>query len=173
MTSISTLLLGLALASAETDTQSLPSFVHTYIEQAGLSYEPLRAQYSSEAEENIAYLGLTNPRWVAADFNGDGREDWAGFLQTADGQAELVAVYSFRSAYSHETLAPLGSVTENIGYGLILESPGSAVGFPIDEKLPTPTATFAYPAIHLVYFEKVSVLFYWQDGAFHDLLTGD
>jgi len=158
---------------AGVELAQLPDFVQDYLEQADLAYEIPSGNFSSEALENIRLGNLSNPWWVLADFNGDGRDDWAGFLRNDKERLDLIAVYSFRKFYAHQVLISPGRDSDEIGFGVILEAPGQIKGFPINEDFPAPEILLEYPGIHLIWFEKASALFYWKGSSFQDFLTGD
>ncbi len=158
---------------ANVELVQFPDFVQDYLAQSDLAYEIPRGNFSSEALENIRLGNLSNPWWILADLNGDGRDDWAGFLRSENGRLDLVAVYSLRKFYRHQVLTSPGTDSDEIGFGVILEAPGKIEGFPINEELPAPEILLEYPGIHLIWFEKASSLFYWKGGSFQAFLTGD
>lgn len=151
----------------------LPDHVQAYFDSAGLDYglpqgqlEPYLASFFDEDKQ-------PEPWAIVGDFNGDGVEDWAGLVRPDSGRLELVAVVSKDRGYSHFVLASTGPDNDNIYFGVTLEPPGVIEGFPFDDEDPNPSVTIDNPSVHLFYFEKSSVLYYFRDYKFHELWTSD
>ena len=151
----------------------LPEFVQNYVRLADLDYKLPRGQFEPDTLSYLKRNAEPEPWAVNSDFNGDGVIDWAGLLRNAEGRLDLVVVYSFRKYYSHQVLTSPASDTDEIFAGVFGEPPGKISGFPINHKMPKPEITLRYPGIHLVWFEKASVLFYWNGSSFSDFLTSD
>ena len=151
----------------------MPAFVADYLERAGLDYEVPHGQFD---EYLLVVFGEQNdpePWAIVADFNGDNILDWSGLMRDREGRLVLMVVYSDRRYFSHQILTYLGSDGDNLDTAVVLEPAGQIIGFPLDDEEESPTITTTNPAVHLLYFEKASVLYYWEDGAFREFVTSD
>ncbi len=57
--------------------------------------------------------------------------------------------------------------------GIQLKPPGVTDGIPIDASNRRPQLQLKHPGIHLIYFEKASVLYYWEPDGFKQFVTSD
>jgi len=167
------LFLSLVSAPALADAPALPDFVEDYIGLVDASYELPQGSFEESTAVWLRDSGQPEPWAVSADFNGDGVVDWAGLLRNEQKQLDLVVVYSYRKYYLHEVLGAAGADTDQIISGVFLEPPGLVKGFPLDDSFRRPERDLKNPGIHLVLFEKASVLFYWTGSGFEDFLTSD
>ena len=151
----------------------IPGFVLAYLDRSDLNYELPRGQLEPYMRSYFRRHDKAEPWSVSGDFNGDGIVDWAGFLRTPAGRIDLVAVNSIETAFSHTALASLGLDGDKLDFGVVLQPPGEISGFPLSDEDRRPTVTIDLPGIHLLYFEKASVLYYWWEGAFHEFVTSD
>ena len=165
--------LSLLAAPALADAPALPDFVEDYIGLADASYELPLGSFEESTAAWLRDSGQPEPWGVSADFNGDGVLDWAGLLRNEQKQLDLIVVYSYRKYYLHEVLGAAGADTDQIISGVFLEPPGLVEGFPFDDNARRPERNLKHPGIHLVWFEKASVLFYWTGSGFEDFLTSD
>lgn len=114
----------------------------------------------------------------SADFTGDGTVDHAYFLTRTDtarrDSAYALVILFDRVRDTVLTVEPWAEAEGHIGMGLTLEPPGvlGHLGGE-DGGEPEGTVDLKQPAITLVYFEKASITWYWKDGAFHKVWTGD
>ena len=166
-------LLSLVAASALADAPALPDFVEDYIGLVDASYELPQGSFEESTAAWLRDSGQPEPWAVSADFNGDGVLDWAGLLRNEQKHLDLVVVYSYRKYYLHEVLSAAGIDTDQIISGVFLEPPGLVEGFLFNDKFRRSERDLQHPGIHLVWFEKASVLFYWTGSRFADFLTGD
>ena len=167
------LLLFLVSGTVLADAPALPDFVADYIDFANSSYELPQGSFDAGTAAWLQDNGQPEPWAVSADFNGDGVVDWAGLLRNEQKQLDLVVVYSYRKYYLHEVLSAAGIDTDQIISGVFLEPPGLVEGFLFNDKFRRSERDLQHPGIHLVWFEKASVLFYWTGSRFADFLTGD
>ena len=116
--------------------------------------------------------GLAEPWSISGDFNGDNTVDWAGLLRNEMGQLEVVVIYSVCDEYSHQILSSFGLDDDRIYFGVELKSPGKIYGFPTDDNR-DPVVNLRILGIHIVYYEKSSVLHYWDNGTFNEMWTSD
>jgi hypothetical protein len=151
----------------------LPEFVQDYVRLSGLNYTLPHGQLEPYTLAYLKKKGEPEPWAANADFNGDGVIDWAGLLRNTEGRLDLVVVYSFRKYYSHEVLTSPDLDSDKISAGVYTVPPGQFSGFPFDDRSPRPQITTQHPGIHLVWFEKASVLFYWNGSSFSALITSD
>jgi hypothetical protein len=152
---------------------ALPEYVQSCFDAATLDYELPLGKFETYLKSYFDQENQVEPWAIVGDFNGDKITDWAGLLRDNTGRIDLVVVYSMNGEYSHEVLSSVGADEDGIYFGVVLEPPGEIHGFPIDEKEPDPVVSLSDPGIHLFYYEKSSVLYYWQDGLFSELWTSD
>ena len=157
----------------EAGPSPLPEFVRDYIRLGGLDYTLPQGQLEPYTRSYLKEKGEPEPWAANEDFNGDGVLDWAGLLRDTEGRLDLVVVFSFGKLYSHEVLTSAGLDSDEIIAGVYGVPPGQISGFPIDDKFPRPQIAIHHPGIHLVWFEKASVLFYWDGSSFTDFVTSD
>ncbi len=151
----------------------LPIFVANYLERTALEYETPRGRFDDNLLSFFEEQNDPEPWAIVADLNGDGISDWSGLLRDRAGSLVLMVVYSERRGFSHQLLTPLGLDGDDLYSGVVLERPGQITGFPLDNSGEIPEITIANPAVHLFYFEKASVLYYWNEGTFLDFVTSD
>jgi hypothetical protein len=114
-----------------------------------------------------------------ADLDGDGGDDHALFLCNTD-TARRDSAYAIVVAFSNGSSALLASYPwaeydGGIGMGLMLEPPGllgHLGGEEGEEEILSPVE-LKQPAITVVFFEKASITWFWRNGAFHQVWTGD
>ncbi len=151
----------------------LPEFVRDYLRLSGLEYTLPRGRIEPYTLSYLKDNGEPEPWAATDDFNGDGVLDWAGSLRNTEGELDLVVVFSLGESYSHERLASAGPDSDEVFAGVYGVPPGQYSGFPFDDESPRPQITIRHPGIHLVWFEKASVLFYWGGSSFAELVTSD
>lgn len=152
---------------------ALPEHVQTYLDAAAPGYELPRGQFEPYLRSFFEEDDQTEPWAIVGDFNGDEVIDWAGMLRDEKEHLDLVVVYSVKKKLSHQILTSLGADEDGIYFGVVLEPVGEIHGFPLDDDQPDPVVKLKNPGIHLFYFEKSSVLYYWDQGTFRDFWTSD
>ena len=150
----------------------MPDYVQAYFDKEALEYELPQGQFEPYWKTFIDEQNIAEPWSITGDFNGDKIADWAGLLRSRNDQLCLVVVYSEKTEYSHRVLASLGTDDNGIYTGVEMVLPGEVHGFPFDDK-PIPVVTLTNPGIHLIYFEKSSVLYYWDGESFNEMWTSD
>lgn len=114
----------------------------------------------------------------SADFDGDGTVDHA-FLLTRKDTTRRDSSYALfvHLDLSHDTVLtvePWAAYDGHIGLGLRVEPPGPMGHLGGEEGgEPEGSVDLKQPAITLEYFEKASITWYWKDGSFHKVWTGD
>lgn len=152
---------------------TLPEHVQNYLDAAALDYKLPCGQFESYLKSYFEEQNQAEPWAAVGDFNGDNVVDWAGLLRNEDDRIDLVAVYSVKDHYAHHILSSLGTDDDGIYFGVVTEPPGTVHGFPLDDGEPDPVITLRNPGVHLFYYEKSSVLYYWDEGAIRELWTSD
>ncbi len=113
----------------------------------------------------------------AADLDGDGTVDHAFLLSRRDTtRRDSTYALFVRSGNYRDTVLAVESWAEmdGIGLGLVLEPPGPLGHLGGEEGgEPEGTVDLKQHAITLVYFEKSAITWYWKDGSFHKVWTGD
>lgn len=114
----------------------------------------------------------------SADFTGDGTVDHAFFLTRKDtarrDSAYALVIHFDRVRDTVLTVESWAEADGHIGMGLTLEPPGMLGHLGGEEGgEPEGVVDLQQPAITLVYFEKATITWYWKDGSFHKVWTGD
>ena len=132
-----------------------------------------KGAYAAVLKKWFADSGRPEPWSIQGDFDGDSVVDWAGLLADAEGRLDLVVVRSSAGTRTHAILASPGLDTDGIYVGVELEPPGEVHGFPFENGPPDPVVITSNPSIHLYYYEKSSVLYYWNGDSFSEMWTSD
>ena len=114
-------------------------------------------------ERKLAPLDLA---FVAGDFNGDGKRDWAVHVVTARAERRLIVYLRRGQGYRYRTL-DLGIPDGQ--YYVVLEPRGTTGVDRSDDR------AFVYrcDAVGLHYFEKGGYSFVYERGRFRRVITGD
>ncbi len=113
-----------------------------------------------------------------ADLDGDGTMDNALFLTRTDtthrDSAYALVIGFGNGTDTTLTIEPWAEAEGHIGMGIALEPPGPMghLGGE-DGGEPEGTVDLKQPAVTLIYFEKASITWYWKNGSFHKVWTGD
>ncbi len=150
-----------------------PENVQSYLDVATSGYELPEGEFEPYLKSYFEEQAQAEPWAVEGDFNGDNISDWAGLLRNRDSRIDLLVVYSVEDEYVHSVLATLGADENGIYFGVVLEPAGEVHGFPLDDDEPDPVVTLRNPGVHLIYYEKSSVLYYWDNGKFREFWTSD
>ncbi len=131
------------------------------------------AYWEEEYADSTGSLGHRS-----ADFTGDGTVDQAFFLTRKDtarrDSAYALVILFDRVRDTVLTVEPWAEAEGHIGMGLTLEPPGMLGHLGGEEGgEPEGQVNLKQSAITLVYFEKASITWYWKDGSFHKVWTGD
>lgn len=109
---------------------------------------------------------------ISGDFNCDGKQDYCLLLTHVK---EGLAVWVLQSAgetYKAIKLEELGHMERPIEVGLLITEAGQLDY--LDEKAEEAKAVHINcPAISVVFFEKAAWTYYWEDGKFVEVQTGD
>ena len=113
-----------------------------------------------------------------ADMDGDGTLDHALFLCRADTtrrDTSYAVVVSFGNG--RDTLLeayPWAEYQCGIGMGLALEPTGALSHLGGEEnEAEASTVRLKHPAVTVIFFEKASITWFWDNGSFHQARTGD
>ena len=110
---------------------------------------------------------------VQKDFDGNGHTDYAYILKDS---LEKHAVWAFLGNDSSYTRHRIYDITRlpnsKLHVGLTVLKAGSYNDLNTTDTLPVKIQT-NHPAIHVIFFETASKAFYWKDGSFHLIQTGD
>lgn len=153
-----------------------PRTIITYIKDHGLGYSNPEGAFDQFLIDFYKQKGVINEPWsVTADFNGDKIDDFAGLMRSTSGKIDLVVVYSSKYGLAHKVLhKDVCEDNKSIYIAVVLEPPGKVHGFPFDNLKPEElVADLKHPGIHLIFFEKSAVLFYWKDTDFTEIWTAD
>lgn len=161
-----------------TPVLQLPAAMRSALDAYAPAYQPWTlAEYDERVSAKQAELGALFG--VVADYNGDGRVDVA-LDGRADGEELLFVILSNADAYrvvellrrprdpSHQPrqeyleLYPAGIVDIPEGLREVLAEEGTAV-----------PSRFDLPAVHHITEGHGGIAYYWKDGRFQTLVTGD
>jgi hypothetical protein len=110
---------------------------------------------------------------VQEDFDGNGRTDYAYILKDS---MEKHAVWAFMgndSSYIKHRIYEITRLPNSkLHVGLALLKAGSYNDLNTTDTVPAKVQT-VHPAIHVIFFETASKAYYWKDGSFHLIQTGD
>ena len=149
-----------------------PAFVTRYLSRNLPGARLPRGRYARDDAAAFPKHVRRAPIQVTADFNGDGKGDWAGLIRTRGGKIRLVAIYSTRQGYRHRVLQKdFGQAGYPLRVSVHLQKPGRVRETPTVNK--PKTVRLRRPGISFIYFEKSSVVFYWTRGRFAQLWTSD
>lgn len=119
-----------------------------------------------EASQNTVYR-------VQEDFDGNGQSDYAYILKDS---AEKYAVWVFLendSSYIKHRIYDITRLPNSkLHVGLAVLKAGSYHDLNTTDTVPAKVQT-NHPAIHVIFFETASKAYYWKDGSFHLIQTGD
>lgn len=160
---------------AQAKVRPLPDFAKRYLDTRLPQYAvPTNIKWTRRMAKKFKKTGAWEPLWVTADFNGDGKRDWAGTLRTRNGGFRIVAIYSKGRRYWHVILRSMKrfSRTDNyLNVGIYLKKPGVVRGVFGEEK--PESVRLRHPGIEVVFFEQSSVVFYWNGSGFSKIWTSD
>ncbi|MFZ1688852.1 MAG: hypothetical protein WAU70_15600 [Flavobacteriales bacterium] len=114
-----------------------------------------------------------------ADLDGDGSSDHVLFLcstDTAERDSAYVVLVTFGNG--RDTLLvsyPWAEAQGGIGMGLALHPPGTLehLGGEEGEAEIASPVLLTQPAVTVLFFEKAAITWFWRDGSFHQVWTGD
>lgn len=172
MKSLLMILTLLAASTVVAGPSALPEYVQSFLNAEDLDYELPRGQFEPYLQSYLDERREAELWSIVGDFNGDNVVDWAGLLRNDRGRLELVVIYSDCDELSYQVLASVGADDDRIVFGVELKTPGEVVGFPTDDN-PDLVVSLISPGIHLYYYEKSSVLYYWDCGQFSEMWTSD
>jgi hypothetical protein len=153
-----------------------PQEISDYIKKKGLNYSSPIGSFDKYLIDFYKNKGVAHEPWsVVADFNGDNIADFSGLMRSPTGKIDLVVFYSFKGGLIHKVLLKDASEdNDSIYIAVFIEPPGKVHGFPFDNLEPKDlVADLKHPGIHLIFFEKSAVLFYWKDSDFKEIWTAD
>lgn len=160
-----------AQAQAKLKAKPMPNFAKSYV-KAKLGGGLAAPRYDRYHTNRLGKTSRTAPIQVTADFNGDGKTDWAGLVRTRSGVISLVAVYSTPHGYRHAVLQKdVGRAGRNLGVSVHLHKAGRVTETPAVDK--PKSRVLRHPGIELIYFEQSSVVLYWNGKTFAELWTSD
>ena len=150
----------------------VPVFAANYVKNKLLGKAVARARYDRYHTARLRNKFGKAPIQVVADFNGDGKRDWAGLVRTRKGVINLVVIYSKGQQYRHALLQKdVGRSGYNLGVSVHLQKPGRIKGFPAENN--PKNVRLVLPGVEFVYFEKSSVVYYWKERQFAAIWTSD
>ena len=110
---------------------------------------------------------------VQEDFDGNDRTDYAYILKDS---SEKYAVWAFLANDNSYTRHRIYDITRlpnsKLHVGLAVLKAGTYTDLNSTDTVPSKVQT-SHPAIHVIFFETASKAYYWKDGSFHLIQTGD
>ncbi|WP_158827192.1 hypothetical protein [Mucilaginibacter lacusdianchii] len=110
--------------------------------------------------------------YVSADFNGDHKLDYALILEDTKNDFAVWVLQSEGSAYQAIRLHEIEGATLPIDMGLELVPKGELDYIDLDAD-DTKTITLKYQALQVSFFERAAATYYWQNGKYKSVTTGD
>lgn len=107
---------------------------------------------------------------VKGDFNGDGKEDCAGFFINKANEARLMVFHKTDNGYEAIKVSDEGKIEgeASLGLGLSLQPAGKVSGFD-----PSKTVVLKNQAFNYMVYGKSSKVMYYKEGKYVALTTGD
>ncbi|HZH38579.1 MAG TPA: hypothetical protein VEX17_00755 [Bacillales bacterium] len=109
--------------------------------------------------------------YITADFNCDQKQDYALLLTNKQNEIAVWAIQSNKEDYAAIKLYELGKPGKPFDNGIEL-IPKGEVNY-LDDKGNYKSMNFKCPAIQLLFFEKSAISFYWNNGKYERIQTGD
>lgn len=107
---------------------------------------------------------------VKGDFNGDGKEDCAGFFINKANEARLMVFHKTDDGYEAIKVSDEGKIEGKVclGLGLSLQPAGKVSSYEGDK-----TVELKNPAFNYLVYGKSGKLMYYKDGKYVELIIGD
>ena len=114
--------------------------------------------------------GLVN--YISGDFNCDNINDYCILLQNADKEFAVWVLQSQQDTFSAIKLSDIGKPITQLEIGLEVVPTGPL--FYIDFQNDNPKQIdLKCPGIQIISFEKAASTYYWKDGNYKSVVTGD
>ena|SRR5688572_3702512 len=110
--------------------------------------------------------------YVAADFNCDNKQDYALLLTNAKKEFTIWVLQSQNEGYKPIRLYELGNMEKPLEVGIELVAKG-AINYLDENAEDVKSITLKCPAIQVMFFEKAAVTYYWENGKYNEVQTGD
>lgn len=110
---------------------------------------------------------------VQSDFDGNGQQDYAFILKDSAANYAVWAFMRKDSTYSPHRVYDITRLpNRKLHVGLSVLKAGTYNDLNTIDTVPAKVQT-EHPAIHVIFFETAAKAYYWKDGAFHLIQTGD
>lgn len=110
---------------------------------------------------------------VQSDFDGNGEKDYAFILKDSSDQYVVWAFLKQEDTYAPYRIYDITRLPgRKLHVGLGVLPAGTYNDLNTMDTIPAKVQT-AHPAIHVVFFETAAKAYYWKDGRFHLIQTGD
>jgi hypothetical protein len=111
--------------------------------------------------------------YAYADFNGDNKTDYA-FILDNDKAIAVWILQSEGNRYKAIKLQDLGELTSTIDTGIDLVPKGKLDYIDLDNDSDNPKPiNLKHPALTITSFERAAETYYWQNGQYKSVTTGD
>jgi hypothetical protein len=110
--------------------------------------------------------------YVPADFDCDGKEDYALLLANPKGEAAVWVLQSVGTSYQPFKLQDVETSENPIDVGIELIPKGKLDYIDLDDEN-TKSMRLKCPAIQMLFFERGAVTYYWDKNKFKSVQTGD
>lgn len=107
-----------------------------------------------------------------ADFDGNAQTDYAYILKNDGGQYAVWAFLKANDTYTAKKVYDITKFADKVHVGLDTLKAGSYHDLNSTGSVPAAVQT-EHPAIHVIFFETAAKAYYWKNGAFHIIQTGD
>lgn len=127
--------------------------------------------------DNLWFQSYKSPNslvnYIRGDFNCDQKEDYGLLLSDKTNSIAAWIIHSDENGYSGVKLEDIGTFDNHIQVGLELVEAGDLNYIDPDiEDEPKPIR-LKCPAVQVVYFEKGAATYYWDNGKYNSVITGD
>ena len=110
--------------------------------------------------------------YCTADFNCDGKDDYAIMLGNNKNEITVWIIQSDNNNYKTVRLDELGQIRSPIQFGIDTIPKGKLDYIDLDVEN-VKTINIKCPAVQVVYFESAAVAYYWEKGKYQSVQTAD
>ena len=110
--------------------------------------------------------------YITGDFNCDGKKDYSLLLANAKEGFAVWVLQSAKETYEAIKLVEFGQMERPVEVGLQFTEVGE-LNYLYENAEDVKSVTLKCPAISVLYFEKAAVTYYWENGKYVEVQTGD
>lgn len=110
--------------------------------------------------------------YVPADFNCDGKNDYAFLLKNSKGVMAVWVLQSYEGGYNTFKVHEIETDRKPIDVGIDLVEKGKLEYIDLDDES-IKSINIKCPAVQVLFFERGAVTYYWSKDKFESVQTGD